>query len=209
MSSPPHTSEYSYLGPLSTSTLYGHSEDWQWSPEDKYNHYTYLTSSSTSQEPLDYSIGSSMFFSNEENVDSSSYKEKPVNSDSNYPMDNNERHEERPADEQVFETLGQTVIKHDPYQYEDYDEIPPPPKKRGRKKKEPNGMSYEYINTPDGVKCVKQERIAESSFLSHGLDIVIIGINPGLMAAYKDIIMLDPEIISGNVSFCLVLYQNL
>ncbi|GFQ83968.1 uncharacterized protein TNCT_209491, partial [Trichonephila clavata] len=60
--------------PLSTSTLYGHNEDWQWSPEDQYNHYTYLTSSSTSQEPLDYSIGSSMFFSGEENVDSSSYK---------------------------------------------------------------------------------------------------------------------------------------
>ncbi|GFY75930.1 hypothetical protein TNIN_83261 [Trichonephila inaurata madagascariensis] len=208
MSSPSHTSEYSYLGPLSTSTLYGHNEDWQWSPEDQYNHYTYLTSSSTSQEPLDYSIGSSMFFSGEENVDSSSYKGKPVNSDSGYPMDNNERHEERAADEQVFETLGQTV-KHDPYQYEDYDDIPPQPKKRGRKKKEPNGISYEYINTPDGVKCVKQERMTETfkqrkrmdrfdgmpeeevmkkslpDHLSHGLDIVIIGINPGLMAAYK------------------------
>ncbi|XP_035213685.1 uncharacterized protein LOC118187549 isoform X3 [Stegodyphus dumicola] len=208
MSSPSHTTEYSYLGPLSTSTLYGHNEDWQWSPEDQYNHYTYLTSSTTSQEPLDYSIGSSMFFSGEENVDSSSYKGKSMNSDGGYPVDS-ERHEERPSDEQVFETLGQTV-KQDPYQYEDYDEIPPQPKKRGRKKKEPNGISsYEYIHTPDGVKCIKQERITETfkqrkrmdrfdgmpeeevmkkslpDHLSHGLDIVIIGINPGLMAAYK------------------------
>ncbi|GBL72248.1 hypothetical protein AVEN_115215-1 [Araneus ventricosus] len=216
MSSPSHTSEYSYLGPLSTSTLYGHNEDWQWSPEDQYNHYTYLTSSSTSQEPLDYSIGSSMFFSGEENVDSSSYKGKPMNSDSGYPMDSNERMEERPADEQVFETLGQTV-KHDPYQYEDYDDIPPQPKKRGRKKKEPNGISYEYINTPDGVKCVKQERITETfkqrkrmdrfdgmpeeevmkkslpDHLSHGLDIVIAakssicGIVPPIKGAILDL----------------------
>ncbi|XP_054708951.1 uncharacterized protein LOC129218656 [Uloborus diversus] len=208
MSSPSHTTEYSYLGPLSTSTLYGHNEDWQWSPEDQYNHYTYLTSSSTSQEPLDYSIGSSMFFAGEENVDSSSYKGKSMSSDGSYPMEANDRHDERSPDEQVFETLGQTV-KQDPYQYEEYDEIPPQPKKRGRKKKEPNGVSYEYIHTPDGVKCVKQERITETfkqrkrmdrfdgmpeeevmkkslpDHLSHGLDIVIIGINPGLMAAYK------------------------
>lgn len=141
MSSPSHTAEYSYLGPLSTSTLYGHTEEWQWSPEDQYNHYTYLTSSSTSQEPLDYSIGSSMFFSGEENVDSSSYKGKSMSSDNSYPMDSNDRLDDRPPDEQVFETLGQTV-KHDPYQYEDYDEIPPQPKKRGRKKKEPNGVRY-------------------------------------------------------------------
>lgn len=141
MSSPSHTAEYSYLGPLSTSTLYGHSEEWQWSPEDQYNHYTYLTSSSTSQEPLDYSIGSSMFFSGEENVDSSSYKERAMSSDNSYPMDSNERFDDRPPDEQVFETLGQTV-KTDPYQYEDYDEIAPQPKKRGRKKKEPNGVRY-------------------------------------------------------------------
>ncbi|XP_015905050.1 uncharacterized protein [Parasteatoda tepidariorum] len=208
MSSPSHTSEYSYLGPLSTSTLYGHNEDWQWSPEDQYNHYTYLTSSSTNQEPLDYSIGSSMFYSGEDNMDSSSYKSKTISSDSGYHMENNERHDERPPDEQVFETLGQTV-KHDPYQYEDYDELPPQPKKRGRKKKEQNGISYEYINTPEGVKCIKQERVNETfkqrkrmdrfdgmpeeevmkkslpDHLSHGLDIVIIGINPGLMAAYK------------------------
>lgn len=138
MSSPSDTSEYSYLGPLSTSTLYGHNEDWPWTPEDQYNHYTYLTSSSTSQEPIDYSVSSSMFFSGEENVDSSSYKSKAISSDGSYPAEN-ERYDERPPDDQVFETLGQTV-KQDPYYYEEYDEIPPQPKKRGRKKKEPNGI---------------------------------------------------------------------
>ncbi|XP_067126016.1 uncharacterized protein Tdg [Centruroides vittatus] len=193
--------------------LSGNAKDALYTPDKKdlkwngyFNKLSYPTMP-IKQEPLDFSMATSVFHSaNEDNQNISAFLLGDKQKQSKM-MERECEPEEGTSKEVNKNSLLMQQIKQEPNT--SIPNVSTLVKKNGRKKQQLFDNKYEFINTEDGIKQVKQEKITEKfkpkkkidrfdgmseedvmkrtlpDHLIPGLDILIIGINPGLIAAFK------------------------
>lgn len=200
---------FAYLSGNAKDALYTpDKKDWKWN--GNFNKFPYATLP-VKQEPLDFSMASSIFHSpDEDNQNISAFL--LGNKQKQSKMMENECKPQEGTSKEEKNMLLINHLKQEPNT--NTSNALPLTKKGGRKKQQQQQQQlydnkYEFINTEDGIKQVKQEKITEKfkpkkkvdrfdgmseedvmkrtlpDHLIPGLDIVIIGINPGLIAAFK------------------------